>query len=163
MKENGFKLAKERRYSAQTITDEDYANDIALLAIHPLNNMVVLLVLHSLERAAGGMASMSMHTKQNTCDISTLKGFPLKLGDKFTYLGRNVSSTENDINRWLAKALTAINRQSVIWKSDLTNKIKHSFFQAAVVSILPYGCTTWTLTECVKKKLDGNIDNTIQY
>ena len=34
MKENGFKLAKERsrRYPAQTITDADYANDIALLA-----------------------------------------------------------------------------------------------------------------------------------
>ena len=33
-KENNFKLAKEssRRYSAQTITDVDYADDIALLA-----------------------------------------------------------------------------------------------------------------------------------
>ena len=29
-----------------------------------------------------------------------------------------------------------------IWKSDLTDKMKHSFFQAAVVSILLYGCTT---------------------
>ena len=34
--------------------------------------------------------------------------------------------------------------------------MKHSFFQAAVVSILLYGCTTWTLTKCMKKKLDGN-------
>ena len=31
-----------------------------------------------------------------------------------------------------------------------------SFFQAAVVSILLYGCTTWTLTKRLKKKLDGN-------
>ena len=30
------------------------------------------------------------------------------------------------------------------------------FFQAAVVSILLYGCTTWTLTKRLKKKLDGN-------
>ena len=30
------------------------------------------------------------------------------------------------------------------------------FFQAAIVSILPYGCTTWTLTEQLEKKLDGN-------
>ena len=37
----------------------------------------------------------------------------------------------------------------------LTDKMKHSFFQAAVVSILLYGCTTWTLTR-LKKKLDGN-------
>ncbi len=27
---------------------------------------------------------------------------------------------------------------------------------AAVVSILPYGCTTWTLTKRAEKKLDGN-------
>ena len=34
--------------------------------------------------------------------------------------------------------------------------MKHSFFQAAVVLILLYGCTTWTLTKCMEKKLDGN-------
>ena len=34
--------------------------------------------------------------------------------------------------------------------------MKHSFFQAAVVSILLYGCTTWTLTKRLEKKLDGN-------
>ena len=45
---------------------------------------------------------------------------------------------------------------SVIWKSDLTNKMKCSFFQAAVVSILLYGCITWTLTKRLEKKLDGN-------
>ena len=39
---------------------------------------------------------------------------------------------------------------------DLTNKMKRSFFQAAVTSILLYGCTTWTLTKRLEKKLDGN-------
>ena len=51
---------------------------------------------------------------------------------------------------------TAINRLSTIWKSDLTDKMKRSFFQAAVTSILLYGCTTWTLTKRLEKKLDGN-------
>ena len=40
--------------------------------------------------------------------------------------------------------------------SELTDKMKRSFFQAAVVSILIYGCTTWTLTKWLEKKLDGN-------
>ena len=40
--------------------------------------------------------------------------------------------------------------------SNLTDKMKRSFFQAAVVSILLYGCTTWTLTKRLEKKLDGN-------
>ena len=34
--------------------------------------------------------------------------------------------------------------------------MKHSFFHTAVVSILLYGCTTWTLTKRLEKKLDGN-------
>ena len=86
-----------------------------------------------------------------TGNSTTLDRTPLKLVDKFTYLGSNVSSTEKDIDTGLTKAWT-----SIIWKSDLTDKMKHSFFQAAAVSILLYGCTTWTLTKRLKKKLDGN-------
>ena len=91
-----------------------------------------------------------------TGDISTLEGTPLKLVDKFTYLGSSVESTEKDIETRLTKAWTAINRLSIIWKSDLTDKMKCSFFQAAVTSILLYGCTTWTLTKRLEKKLDDN-------
>ena len=39
---------------------------------------------------------------------------------------------------------------------ETTEKMKRSFFQAVVVSILLYGCTTWTLTKRLEKKLDGN-------
>ena len=58
--------------------------------------------------------------------------------------------------RMHVRVWTAINRLSIIWKSDLTDKMKRSFFQAAVTSILLYGCTTWTLTKRLEKKLDGN-------
>ena len=91
-----------------------------------------------------------------TGDISTLGGTSLKLVDKFTYLGSSVSSREKDIDTRLTKEWTAIDKLSIIWKSDLTYKIKRSFFQAAVVSILLYGCTIWTLTKRLEKKLNGN-------
>ena len=54
IKENGFKLAKEksRRYPAQTITDMDYTDDIALIANTPIQ---AESLLHNLERAAGGI------------------------------------------------------------------------------------------------------------
>ena len=91
-----------------------------------------------------------------TGDIFTLDRTPLKLVDKFTYLGSSVSSTKKDIDMQLTKAWTAIDRLSIIWKSDLTDKMKCSFFQAAVISILLYGCTIWTLTKRLEKKLDGN-------
>ena len=119
-------------------------------------------LLHSLERAATGIGHyVKAHKTEYMCynqkgDISTLDGTPLKLVDKFTYLGNSVESTEKDIDTRLTKAWTAINRLSIIWKSDLTDKMKRSFFQAAVTSILQYGCTTWTLTKRLEKKLDGN-------
>ena len=91
-----------------------------------------------------------------TGDISTLDGTPLKLVNKFTYLGSSVSSTEKDIDTRLTKAWAAINRLSIILKSDMTDKVKRTFFQAAVTSILLYGCTTWVLTKRLEKKLDGN-------
>ena len=111
MKENGFTQAKERsrRYSAQTITEADYADDIALLAPTQAKSL-----LHSLERAAGGIGLHSNANKteymyfNQRCNISTLNGGPLKLMDKFIYLGSCVSSTENDINTRLAKTCTAI-------------------------------------------------------
>ena len=34
--------------------------------------------------------------------------------------------------------------------------MKRSFFLAAIVTVLLYGCTTWTLTKLMEKKLDGN-------
>ena len=161
IRENGFELTKKksRRYPAKTITDADYADDIALLANTP-NQAETLL--HNLERAAAGIGlHVNAQKTEFMCfnqkgDISTLDGTFLKQVDKFTYLGSSVSSTEKDIDTRLTKAWTAIDRLSIIWKSDLTDKMKRSFFQVAVVSILLYGCTTWTLTKRLEKKLDCN-------
>ena len=161
IRENSFVLTKKRsrRYPTKTITDADYADDIAILANTP-NQAETLL--HSLERATAGIGlHVNAHKTVYMCfnqtgDISTLDGTSLKLVDKFTYQGSSVSSTEKDIETRLTKAWTAIDKLSIIWKSDLTDKMKRSFFQAAVVSILLYGCTTWTLTKRLEKKLDGN-------
>ena len=38
----------------------------------------------------------------------------------------------------------------------MTDNIKCSFFQTAIMSILLYGCTTWTLTKRMEKRLDSN-------
>ena len=55
-----------------------------------------------------------------------------------------------------SKGMDSYNRLSVLWKPDMTNEMKRSFFQAAAVSILLYGCTAWTLTKRMEKRLDGN-------
>ena len=82
MKDSGIKLTKERsrRYPAQTITDADYADDIALLANTPTQAKTLL---HSLERAAAGIGlHVNADKTEYMCDISTLNGSSLKLVDK---------------------------------------------------------------------------------
>ena len=156
--ENGFELTQKRsrRYLAKTITDADYVNDIAIQANAPAQAETPLNLSGTSRHRA--LTSMSMYTKRNRCALikqatfSTLCGSSLKLVDKYIYVESTVSSTEKDIDTRLAKAWTANDMLSIIWNSDLTDKMQRSFF----VSILLYGCTTWTLTKRMEKKFDGN-------
>ena len=95
----------------EIIIDADYADDLALLTSTP--NQAESL-LHTLEQAARGIG---LHVNVNKTEymclkreraMSTLSGRPLKLIDKFTYLGSNISSTESDVDICFAKAWTAI-------------------------------------------------------
>ena len=167
IKENGFDLTKKRsrRYPAKTITDADYVDDIALLVNAPTQAKTLL---HSLERAAAFISlHVNWHKMEYMCfnqigNISTLNGSSLNLMDKFTYLRSSASSTKKDIDTLLAITWTAIDRLSVIWKTDQTDEMKRSFFQTAVLSILLYGCPTLTLTKRMEKKLDGNNKRILQ-
>ena len=161
IKENSLEIKKRsRRYLAKTITDADYTDDIAILANAPAQTETLL---HSLEQASTGhwppwqcTHMCGTYVLKSKGDISTLNGSSLKLVDKFTYLGSSISSTKTDTDMWLTKTWTAINRLVVIWKLDLNDKMKCSFFRAVIVLILLYGCTTWTLTKQLEKKLDSN-------
>ena len=86
IKENGFELTKKRsiRYPAKTITDADYADDIAILTNAPAQAETLR---HSLERATAfiGLHANAHKTEymcfNQTGDISTLGGSSLKLVD----------------------------------------------------------------------------------
>ena len=52
----------------------------------------------------------------------------------------------------VSKTWTVIDRLAIIWNSELSDQMKRDFFQAAVVSVLLYGCTTWMLIKYVKEK-----------
>ena len=108
IKENGFILKKvrTRQYPADTMTNTDYADDLALLT-----NTVAKAecFLHTLEQAVGGIGLYMnankpefMRFKQKEA-ISTLSVKPLKLVDHFAYISSNISSTESDVNICLLK------------------------------------------------------------
>ena len=161
IRENCFELTKKRsrRYPAKTITDADYADDIAILAN---TSDQAETLLHSLERAAAGIGPyVNAHKTEYMCynqtgNTSSLEGTPLKLVDKFTYLGFSVKSTEKDIETRLTKAWTAINRLLIIWKSDLTYKIKTQFFQGSGHINTAIRVHYMDAKKRLEKKLDGN-------
>ena len=167
MKENSFTLkkARSRWYLIQTIMDADYADDMPFLTNTPTQ---AESLQRSLKQVAGGIDLHVNADKMNyMCfnqkgDISTLNGGSLKLVDKFTYLRSSISSTENNIYMWLVKAWAVINRLLIIWKSDLSDKIKCYFFQAAVMSILLYGYLAWMPTKRIEKKLNRNCTRILQ-
>ena len=88
----GKKKARSRQYPPETIVL--LANTLAQAeSLH-----------HILEQAAG---SIGFHMNANKTEymcfkregaIATLSHRPLKLVEKFTYLGSNISSTETDVN-----------------------------------------------------------------
>jgi exonuclease III len=156
----GFTLTKSRsrRHPAITITDADYADDLALMS-DTITEAQSLL--HSLETAAGDIglyvnAGKTEFISYNQAgSINTINGKALKSVNSFTYLGSNISSTEADVKMRIGKAWGALNGLNVVWKSSLPDDIKRDFFQAAVETVLVYGSSTWTLTKKLEAKLDG--------
>ena len=63
--------------------------------------------------------------------------------DKFIYLRIDISSTENDVNLLFVK----YGRLGTGYWSygSLINPTKKGYIQSVAVSVLIYGCTTWTL------------------
>ena len=74
-------------------------------------------------------------------NTSTQSGKPLKLVNQFIYLSNNISSTKRDVNIHFVKAEKAIDRLSIVWKPNQSDKKKQDFFQAIAISILLYGYT----------------------
>ena len=159
----GLTLTKARgcRYPATTITDADYADDLALISD-------TKALLHILERAAGdvglyvnaGKTEFMCFNQEGS--MKTVAGKPLKLDDIFTYLGSNIASTEKDVNIRIGKAWGALDGLHIIWKSNIPDEMKREFFRAIVESVLMYGSNTWTLTKRLEPKIDGTYTRMLQ-
>ena len=150
--------ANGRRHPAVTITDADYADDLALLS-NTIDGAEKLL--HHLEEAAANIG-LSVNAKKTefisyneTGTIKTVNDIPLAKVDDFTYLGSNIASTDKDVQIRIGKAWGALTQMNNIWKSDLPDSMKRNFFRSTVESVLVYGSSTWTLTKKLEKTLDG--------
>ena len=157
----GFTLEQRqrKRYPARTLTDTDFADDIALLSDNIADAEVLL---HKVESAAKeiGLTINSQKTEYmsfnnpqgNLVDTS---GAPLSQVTDFQYLGSWVESTKKDVEVCIAKAWAACSKLNNVWQSDLSKDLKINLFRAAVESVLLYGSESWTMTDTLSKRIDG--------
>ena len=159
-KDLGLTLQKSRgrRYPTVTISDADYADDLAHFE-ESCSDAEKLL--HVLEEKANSVGSRVNIRKTQNFNINTnhkvrsVNGSQLKSVDNYTYLGSEISSVDKEINIRIAKSWSALHKLSSIWKSNLMAILKRNFFRAVVESVLLYGYEAWTLTKKLERKLDG--------
>ena len=66
-----------------------------------------------------------------------------------------MENTDKDIKLRKPLAWSACHKLRKIWTSTLSKRIKIRLFIATVESVLLYGAETWTITQTMKKQLDG--------
>ena len=137
LKKLGLILRKRRsrRQPTISISDADYADDLAILSD---SNDGATNLLHHLEKAAAtsNLYFNAKKTELIQCNCNgntkTTPKLPLESDDSYTYLKSNIESTKN---------ILALEQKE--------------FSSAAVKSVLLYGSPTWTLIKKLENKLDG--------
>ena len=155
-------LRQSRRHPAKKLFDVEFADDVALIT-ETIKEAQKFLT--SLEKAAEcvGLHMNEGKTKYLCTNVPrpipapliSSAGCVIEEVDDFVYLGSWIASSEHDFLVRKAKAWAACHKMKSIWRSDLRKDLKINLFQATVESILLYGSETWTMTESLKKKIDG--------
>ena len=154
-----LEISKSSHHPAITITDTDFADDLALIS-NTLEQ--AQLFLQRLESVA---AQIGLHTNEKKTefisfnqpqgDLITINGSKLKQVQDFLYLGSWVNTSREDREARIAMAWKALCKMDNIWKSKMDKQLKIQFFRSTVETVLLYGCSSWTLTKALTKKLDG--------
>ena len=75
--------------------------------------------------------------------------------EDFKYLGSYVGSTEKDIDARIGLAWSAFDKlREILTAPKLPIRLRTQVFNASCVSVLLYGCESWTMTEELSTKLD---------
>ena len=160
--ELGFTLYRRRstRHPSITVTDLDFADDLALISEEIYQAQMVLKRLEDEAEnvrlfcnAKKTEAQIFNHSGQ--VEIKAKIGKILKNVENFKYLGAWTESTEKYVNVRKALAWSACHKQRKIWSSNLKRQIKIRLFVSTVESVLLYGSETWTLTNTLTKQIDG--------
>jgi len=158
----GFTLVprRSRRHPAKTISDLDYADDLATIT-NTIQDAQQLL--YQLETAAAEVG-LHINAKKTQCIsynqpaggiLNAIDGSVIKEVEDYKYLGAWISSTKKDFSTRRARAWDIAHKLKPLWTSRMPRATKVGVLTAAVESVLMYGSESWTLTETLTKRLDG--------
>ncbi|CAH1233043.1 Hypp565 [Branchiostoma lanceolatum] len=148
-----------------TITDLDYADDVAILA-ELLD--VLQLALEVMDRETQPLGLMVSWEKTKVQSLSDYEAPPAALVinthrvepvDRFCYLGGTITSDckcDVDINLRIGRASSAMANLDRVWCSRrISPQTKIRLYNSLVLPILTYGGETWTLTAAQECRLDA--------
>ena len=158
----GFTLKprRSRRHPAITITDLDYADDLATLSDCVADAQKLLTEIET----AAAQVGLYINTKKTNCmsfnqdsvdGIMGRDGETVRSVEDYKYLGAWISSSKKDFNTRRARAWDIAHKLKPLWTSNMPRKTKVGVLTAAVESVLMYGSESWTLTKALTSRLDG--------
>jgi len=83
--------------------------------------------------------------------------------DDFKYLGSWIKNSAKEISCRIGTAFTAAKQFKLIWRSQLSRKLKRLFFMSTIQSILFYACESWSLTKTLKNRINGAYTRLLRY
>ena len=167
-----YEPRQSSRHPAKTLTDTDFADDIALLSQSIAGAQKMLLDVEREASIVGlkinvaktqyiMVGDWSDHS-QADCVLRVAAG-TIALVDDFRYLGSWIMDSKKDFLARKALAWDAALKLSKIWKSSMSRNLKLRFFKATVETVLLYGAVSWTLTKQLERSLDGAYSRLLRY
>jgi hypothetical protein len=87
-----------------------------------------------------------------------MNGQKLDEVDTLKYLGSIISkdgSSIKEIKIRLEMASAAMTQLNAIWKSNISFHVKFKLYKSLILSILVYGCESWTLTADMERRIQA--------
>ena len=103
-------------------------------------------------------SKVMVNSVNNTPANITMNGETLEVVTSFKYLGAILTddgTSTTEVRTRIATATAAMARLSRVWKSNINFKTKFRLYKSLVVSILMYGCETWTLLADTERRLQA--------
>ena len=101
-------------------------------------------------------SKVMVNSTNNTSVSIIMYGKKLEEVSSFKYLGATLTkdgTCKTEIHIWISAATAVMVRLTRVWKSNISFQTKFKLYKSLVISILLYGCETWTLLTETERRI----------